>query len=272
MASKPNKAHSPQKLCVPHPTKARAVHPTRTPSALTHDTCLHHHSEAGAVAGLAGQEHLLPQHPLLVSRVLTRHAVAWIGGGKTTERWHWGGVRSVGAVGGGPTAALQPQRLLGVTLGVTPCPRMGQSGRSRAFGVVGCTQSGGGGEGGALPSGTAATVRTLRLGLGSGRAHTSFPNLCDGGSRKVISYLCRIFRKPTWRGTAALGTESPPHSPPPTPPSCREPREPSAPGVGTHWGHLQQQHTDPKGTGAELYGDRRGRPSARVMRGHPPCG
>lgn len=51
------------------------------PAALTHHTSLHHHLEAGAVPGLAGEEHLLLQDPLLVRRVLALDAVTWGRGG-----------------------------------------------------------------------------------------------------------------------------------------------------------------------------------------------
>lgn len=50
-----------------------------------------------------------------------------------------------------------------------------------------------------VPSGREVTLMTRRLGLGTGRGQTSCPICGTGGSRKVISYLCRIFRNPTWK-------------------------------------------------------------------------
>lgn len=50
---------------------------------------------------------------------------------------------------------------------------------------------------GDTPSGTGTTLRSLRCRLGTGASRTSLLSLCTGGRVKVISYLCRIFRKPT---------------------------------------------------------------------------
>lgn len=66
------------------------------------------------------------------------------------------------------------------------------------------TPRGGAEDTGTLPSGPEVTLRTLRLGLGRGRAQTSFPSRCEGGRRKAISYLCRIFRKPTCEGRGGV--------------------------------------------------------------------
>lgn len=40
-------------------------------------------------------------------------------------------------------------------------------------------------------------LRSLRCRLGTGASRMSLLSLCTDGRVKVISYLCRIFRKPT---------------------------------------------------------------------------
>lgn len=95
------------------------------------------------------------------------------------------------------------------------------------------TPRGGAEDTGTLPSGPEVTLRTLRLGLGRGRAQTSLPSRCEGGRRKAISYLCRIFRKPTCEGGShRVGRRRGAHSPPnPTPHPLLWGRDPPAPGA-----------------------------------------
>lgn len=94
--------------------------------------------------------------------------------------------------------------------------------------------------GGDAPSGTGTTLRSLRCRLGTGASRTSLLSLCTGGRVKVISYLCRIFRKPTYSKRGGGGRHL--HFLlPPGPPSCvtydpmdpstcfpREPRKPNS--------------------------------------------